>query len=621
MRGFLDIGQSWWQCHPPERYFNKDDMGGSVTLNPSSARYPEPQQIFAELRSNDYFEGDAVVAERNSRSYLSHSATFKDNAARLVKYLNEKENKPKSCICQVYERKITRRGSPRSPRPPPPPSPPTYATTRDLNDLNHLNNVKKEALDKCTRAPTLQHPLDFVGGCPSLLAGAVMSESRQSSSARRPGIESIMSRFIKKAAAVLDTKSHPKAAPAAASRHESDLEHRTRKARNFEETEAKLPNLKLGPAPDDRPSITTNILSYLGTYNPRPQPITSNDTVWLFDNTAYRNPTTNNWEAEVIAAVFDKETGVKVSLVVADIAEKLGLGHGDEAEARIKDRLMPFMQSVLPGRVVNVDFGRRTQLKLGPGSRNGISSDIRQLPRHKDGDVVTGVAKVPRGTNGLLEMKTVYAEPEGWGIISDVDDTIKVTQTGDPIGILRSTFAADAAAVPGMPLLYRYIHTLVTKSAPWFYLSASPYNLYAFLHGFVQETYPQGTLILRDASWRNLAGLLTSLTQGTQEYKVDRMEKIHSWLPRRQMICIGDSTQSDPEAYGEMYRKHPKWIGLILIRRVENIAEVGLEEKNDASRFEKAFEGVPKSVWHVFGEAEECYKYVDKALGAKVVQA
>lgn len=106
-------------------------------------------------------------------------------------------------------------------------------------------------------------------------------------------------------------------------------------------------------------------------------------------------------------------------------------------------------------------------------------------------------------------------------------------------------------------MLYTYIETLVTKSAPWFYLSASPYNLYAFLHEFIPKFYPHGTLILRDASWRNLAGLLTSLTQATQEYKVDRMEKIHSWLPRRKMICIGDSTQSDPEAYGEMQVHHP----------------------------------------------------------------
>jgi hypothetical protein len=60
---------------------------------------------------------------------------------------------------------------------------------------------------------------------------------------------------------------------------------------------------------------------------------------------------------------------------------------------------------------------------------------------------------------------------------------------------------------------------------------------------------------------------------------------------------------------------------LILIRRVENIAEVGLEEKNDASRFEKAFKDVPESVWHVYSDAEECHKYIDAAIEAEAKKA
>lgn len=69
------------------------------------------------------------------------------------------------------------------------------------------------------------------------------------------------------------------------------------------------------------------------------------------------------------------------------------------------------------------------------------------------------------------------------------------------------------------------------------------------------------------------------------------------------------------------YRKHPGWVKLILIRRVENIAEVGLEEKNDASRFEAAFKDVPKSVWHVYSDAEECYKYIDEVVSANAGKA
>ncbi len=58
--------------------------------------------------------------------------------------------------------------------------------------------------------------------------------------------------------------------------------------------------------------------------------------------------------------------------------------------------------------------------------------------------------------------------------------------------------------------------------------------------------------MLRDSSWMSVPGLLSNLTLNTAEYKVDRIRKIQSWLPNKTMICIGDSTQSDPEAYGEM---------------------------------------------------------------------
>lgn len=102
-----------------------------------------------------------------------------------------------------------------------------------------------------------------------------------------------------------------------------------------------------------------------------------------------------------------------------------------------------------------------------------------------------------------------------------------------------------------MPELYQHVNSTIRPT--WFYLSASPYNLYPFLRTFLRGFYPQGTIILRDASWMDLAGFLASLTQGTQAYKVGRMEKVHRWLPKRKLLCVGDSTQTDPEAYGEMY--------------------------------------------------------------------
>jgi hypothetical protein len=197
----------------------------------------------------------------------------------------------------------------------------------------------------------------------------------------------------------------------------SELESRTREHRNFHATESTLPVIRRASS-DKRPSLSQDVLSYLGPWNPHPQPISPSDTVWLLDNTAYRNPTSGQWEAEFVVAVFDKNSGVEVSEVVACVAEKVGVAKGDKAEERIKERLMPFLQEILPGKVVNAEFASRDMLKLGPGGRNGISSEVQKLLQFEGGEFVTTIGKVPQGVDGVLRMQTVYAEAEGWGVIS-----------------------------------------------------------------------------------------------------------------------------------------------------------------------------------------------------------
>ncbi|KAI8625082.1 hypothetical protein F5Y19DRAFT_467329 [Xylariaceae sp. FL1651] len=394
-----------------------------------------------------------------------------------------------------------------------------------------------------------------------------------------------------------------------------EMQQRTRKERQFDETEQDLPDFS-GKIPLVTSALAAKdkfygVLSYLGKKNPLPRPVTAQDTVWLLDNTAYRNEQTGLWEAEYVAAMFSQHSSCTVIDAVSSIAKKVELQEHDPEYDTIEKRLLPFVQDIKPGAQVKVLHGGSQPLKLGPSGSNGISSEIKKLTDRDDGKrLVPTFAQVPKGANGLLEMKTFYADPEGWGIISDIDDTIKITQTGDPIGILRTTFTDHPQPCPGMPELYKYIHSLVQDASSWFYLSASPYNLYPFLREFRQNHYPHGTIILRDSSWMSVQGLLTTLTLGTEDYKVDRISKIHSWLPRRKMICVGDSTQTDPEAYGEIYRKHPDWVKVILIRKVEDIAAIGIEAKNEPDRFEKAFEGIPRDVWHVFTDPETCKKRI-----------
>ncbi|KAI1434019.1 hypothetical protein GGR50DRAFT_687909 [Xylaria sp. CBS 124048] len=386
------------------------------------------------------------------------------------------------------------------------------------------------------------------------------------------------------------------------------MQERTRRERGFHQVERDLPDFSGRSTPT---VMSTKLafyraLSCLGSKNPLPRPVTAQDTVWLLDNAAYRNDKTGLWEAEYVAALFSQHSSCSIADVVASIAKEIHLGERDPAYKTIEERVWPFVQDVKPGAQVRVLYDRKLTMMLGPSGRNGTTSNIERLPGGDSGDLVSSFASVPEGANGVLEMRTFYAETEGWGVISDVDDTIKITQTSDPIGILRTTFIDEPQPVSGMPELYGYLHSLIGNGSSWFYLSASPYNLYPFLRNFRQQYYPHGTLILRDVTWMNIAGLLANLTTGTEVYKTNRMEKIHSWLPKRKMICVGDSTQTDPEAYGEIYRRYPQWVKAIFIRKVEDIAAIGSKEKNDPERFEAAFKGVPRDVWHVFTQPDTC---------------
>ncbi|KAI7597018.1 hypothetical protein KC343_g16927, partial [Hortaea werneckii] len=98
---------------------------------------------------------------------------------------------------------------------------------------------------------------------------------------------------------------------------------------------------------------------------------------------------------------------------------------------------------------------------------------------------------------------------------------------------------------------------------------------------------------------------------GTTDYKNDRITKIHSWFPHRRFVCIGDSTQSDPESYGDMARKYPGWIRAIFIRKATGIAGMS-EDKNQPERFEKAFRELDPRLWYVFSDPAELAERVEE---------
>lgn len=361
------------------------------------------------------------------------------------------------------------------------------------------------------------------------------------------------------------------------------------------------------------------VSSLLGRRNPLVQPANPEEhIVWLFDSTAYRpvHPYPHKpqpWQVEVVSCVF-VDGRKDISKYVAVVADAIGIdgkvGLDEETRQRIAHRLQPFVYSVAPARTMTIEIptGHGTVQKqdLGPTDRGGIISQTVLTSRHdvSDGTIVTPVLA---GWDRKVTTDMIFAGAEGWLVISDIDDSIKYTETSEAGGILRTTFAEEPRPIDGMPEFYAYIQNQLRPA--WIYLSASPYNLYQFLRQFLRSYYHPGTLILRDSSWMDLAGFLDSYSLGTLAYKMDRMEKVHSWFPRRKVLCVGDSTQSDPEAYAGLYKKYPGWIQAIFIRKVTNVPH--MQEKNSDKRFQQAFKEIPEGVWKVFEQPEELYELVD----------
>jgi phosphatidate phosphatase APP1 len=89
---------------------------------------------------------------------------------------------------------------------------------------------------------------------------------------------------------------------------------------------------------------------------------------------------------------------------------------------------------------------------------------------------------------------------------------------------------------------------------------------------------------------------------------------------------VGDSTQSDPEAYAEFYNQlltlnKGGHVARIFIRKVVGVNPKLEEKLNAPERFENAFAGIPNTVWKVFEDGRELMDEVEKLklerIGAK----
>ena len=162
----------------------------------------------------------------------------------------------------------------------------------------------------------------------------------------------------------------------------------------------------------------------------------------------------------------------------------------------------------------------------------------------------------PHGT----PVEVRVAGPEArFGVLSDIDDTILETGVQRVGRMIRQTLTGSALTrtpFPGAADLYR---DLAAGVNPVFYVSSSPWNLHAFLVGFLRHRgFPMGPVLLRD-----LLG-----TPAGREQKAGRIREILDLHPKLPFVLIGDSGEKDPEIYADIVRAYPDRILAVYIREV-----------------------------------------------------
>jgi len=158
-----------------------------------------------------------------------------------------------------------------------------------------------------------------------------------------------------------------------------------------------------------------------------------------------------------------------------------------------------------------------------------------------------------------------FSYPARFGVISDVDDTLLVTNVHNLFGLARSLIsgrASQRACFPGAPALYR---GLQSGGNPLFFVSSSPWNLYDLL----EETFdfhglPEHVTFLRDWGISDQEILPTD----NIDFKLGLLRLIASLFPNLPFLLIGDSGQQDPEIYARFIHENPGRILGVYIRDV-----------------------------------------------------
>jgi hypothetical protein len=301
-------------------------------------------------------------------------------------------------------------------------------------------------------------------------------------------------------------------------------------------------------------------------------------------------------EVDLQAWIHEKD---RQDILDVALARYLGLdlrGMSSSSRRLFAARTSLFHAEPEEGTVLEIDFGHGLPHVFMPSSdaagRTGLRTAVALTPDPTFTPWLHFHARVAHPAR-RIDGRALLVPAQGLSVISDIDDTVKVTQVRDQHQMLLNTFARGMKAAPGMAQHYRDLAR--DPQTRFHYLSSSPIQLLPALADFLRDAgFPAGSMHLRESTtWR-------TLIPGEGESRVHKLtaiKRLMETFPARHFLLIGDSGELDPEIYGEMARTQPQRVEAIVIRDVT-------AEGRDTPRYRSAFDGVDPARWYILTDGD-----------------
>jgi hypothetical protein len=326
--------------------------------------------------------------------------------------------------------------------------------------------------------------------------------------------------------------------------------------------------------------------------------IAVDETVVFFRTSGWLDEVNQQWHLPVHGWIYEpQESVVRLAAFEKLLDEKYGLVVNAETQDNFARRLNLI--------IADSERGKTIVIKLA-GKKHTLPASAED--GHFESTIVISTEDAAKyGKNGLIAYSAVVGDAEsrnfggairlldtdGISVISDIDDTVKVSNVGDHKNLLEQTFLQDFAAAPGMATVYR---EWSTDDTGFHFVSSSPWQLYEPLQEFLdQDGFPWSSFSLKSIRFRDET-LLDLFKKGT-ETKPAAIEKILDQYPDRDFILVGDSGEQDPEVYAELLRSRPEQISKVYIRNVTQASK-------DDERFASVFDGIDADRWQLFENPE-----------------